>query len=223
MFKRLIHSLVPLKSDRHPRRGSEKTPGKRIPMWLLGMVFLALIAGLVVFPNTAMAQGLEIGGGWSHVTGDFGTNGFNAGAAWWATNRVTLAVDYDSSWNSSALGVFAFTQVGAIAVKSHLQTLVVGPRVFFTTGWTTRHKLNPFGEAQFGVSHLNQKVTQVNVPTVSASDTAFTWMLGGGAEYLITPHWSGRINMDLLRTHFSNSGQSHFRLVLGVRYSFGER
>lgn len=219
----LIHPFVSLDSN-HRRESSETRRSKNISgKWSRRALFVALLMVFSACSNAARAQGLEVGGGYSHVTGDFGTNGFNVGAAWWATNRVTLGADYDSTWNSSTLGVFAFTQTGSIAVKSHLQTIVAGPRIFFSTKWTTKHKLNPFGEAQFGASHLQQKVTQVNMPTVSASDTAFTWMLGGGAEYLIASHWSARANMDFLRTHFSNSGQSHFRLVLGIRYTFGER
>jgi hypothetical protein len=48
-------------------------------------------------------------------------------------------------------------------------------------------------------------------------------MLGGGAEYLFSPHWSGRANLDFLRTHLANEGQSRLRLVLGIRYTFGSR
>lgn len=185
---------------------------------------LFLLILLVAIPSkTASAQGLELHGGWAHVTGDFGTDGFNVGAAWWFTKRVTLAADYDSGWDTTSLSNFAFTQIGAIAVKSHLQSALVGPRVFFSTDWTDTHKLNPFGEAQFGVSHLSQKVTQVNMPNVSASDSAFSWMLGGGVEYLLNPHWSGRANLDFLRTHLANEGQSRLRLVLGITYTFGSR
>jgi hypothetical protein len=186
---------------------------------LLLVTFLAAL----MLPWTARGQGLEVSGGWAHVTQDFGTDGFNLGAAWWFTNRVSVAADYDSGWDTSSLSNFAFTQVGAIAVKSHLQSFLVGPRVFFSTEWTDEHKLNPFGEAQFGVSHLSQKVTQANMPSVSASDTAFSWMLGGGADYLFNPHWSGRANLDFLRTHLANQGQSRLRLVLGVTYTFGSR
>jgi hypothetical protein len=186
---------------------------------LLLLTFLMAVA----LPQTAQGQGLELGGGWSHVTGDGGTDGFNLGAAWWFTKRVTMAADYDSTWDTSTLTNFAFTHVGGIATKSHLQSFLLGPRVFFTTSWTDKHKLNPFGEAQFGLSHLSQKVTQVNMPSVSASDTAFSWMLGGGADYLFSPHWSGRANLDFLRTHLANQGQSRLRLVLGVRYTFGNR
>jgi len=186
------------------------------------LILLTLLAASML-PETARGQGLEVGGGWSHVTGDFGTDGFNVGGAWWFTKRVTMAADYDSTWDTSSLTNFAFTQVGAIAAKSHLQSFVVGPRVFFSTAWTDKHKLNPFGEAQFGVSHLSQDVTQVGQPTLSASDSGFTWMLGGGADYLLTSHWSGRANIDFVRTHLSNAGQSRLRLVLGIRYTFGSR
>jgi len=157
----------------------------------LTLFLLTLLAALML-PRTARGQGLEVSGGWAHVTQDFGTDGFNVGAAWWFTKRVAIAGDYDSSWDTSSLSNFAFTQVGAITVKSHLQSVLVGPRILFSTKWTDKYKLSPFGEAQFGVSHLNQKVTQVNVPSVSASDNAFSWMLGGGADYLFSPHWSGR-------------------------------
>jgi Domain of unknown function (DUF4440)/Outer membrane protein beta-barrel domain len=192
--------------------------------WSLSSILLLLtFLTPLALPQTAQGQDLELGGGWSHVTGDNGTDGFNVGAAWWFTKRVTMAADYDSTWDTSSLTNFAFTQVGAIATKSHLQSFVLGPRVFFSTSWTDKHKLIPFGEAQFGVSHLSQKVTQTNMPSVSASDTAFSWMLGGGADYLLSPHWSGRANLDLLRTHLANEGQSRLRLVLGIRYTFGSR
>ena len=190
---------------------------------LSSTLILSAALALFVLPQTGRGQGLEVGGGWSHVTGDFGTDGFNVGAAWWFTKRVTIAVDYDSTWDTSSLTNFAFAQVGSIATKSHLQSVLIGPRVFFTTTWTDKHKLNPFGEAQFGASHLSQDVTQVGMPTLSASDSGFTWMLGGGADYLLSSHWSGRANVDFLRTHLSNAGQSRLRLVLGIRYTFGGR
>jgi ketosteroid isomerase-like protein/opacity protein-like surface antigen len=186
------------------------------------LIWLTLLAAFTL-PQTARGQGLEVGGGWSHVTGDFGTDGFNVGAGWWFTKKVTLAADYDSNWDTSTITNFAFSHVGAIATKSHLQSFVVGPRIFFSTDWTDKHKLTPFGEAQFGVSHLHQDVTQVGMPTLSASDSGFTWMLGGGADYLLSSHWSGRANVDFLRTHLANQGQSRLRLVLGIRYTFGSR
>jgi hypothetical protein len=190
---------------------------------LCPILTLLTLLTVLTLPQAARGQGLEVGGGYAHVTGDFGTDGFNVGAAWWFTKRVTMAADYDSTWDTSSLTNFTFTQVGAIATKSHLQSFLVGPRIFFSTNWTDKYKLYPFGEAQFGVSHLSQDVTQVGQPTLSASDTGFTWMLGGGADYLFSDHWSGRANVDFLRTHLANEGQSRLRLVLGIRYTFGNR
>ena len=46
-------------------------------------------------------------------------------------------------------------------------------------------------------------------------------MLGGGGDYRFSGHWSTRIKADFLRTHFVDAGQSHFRLAIGIMYSFG--
>jgi len=189
-------------------------------------LFSILILGFLttLLPSQlAHGQGLELGGGWTYMTGDGGTNGFGIDGAWWFTKRVTLAANYDSAWDNSLLSNFAFTQIGAIAVKSHLQNFLVGPRIFFSTDWTNRHKLNPFGEVQFGVSWLHQAVNAAQIGEVSADANHFSWLLGGGAEYLFNPHWSGRMNLDLLRTHFIDQGQSHLRLAVSVTYTFGPR
>jgi opacity protein-like surface antigen len=188
----------------------------------LTLLFLTLLPALLLPPTTS-GQGLELNGGYAYNSGDLGTHGFNVGAAWWFTKNVTMAANYDSSWNTTSLSIFQFTQIGATSLHSHLQNFLVGPRIFFSTDWTDKHKLNPFGEVQIGGSNLNQKVTQVNMPTVSASETEFSWLIGGGVDYLFTPHWSARANLDLLRTHFASEAQSHFRLVLGIAYTFGSR
>ena len=186
---------------------------------LLVFLPLLLVATFALSP-TARGQGLQVGGGYTHISGNNGTDGFDVRGAWFFTKRVSIAADYDSSWDSSTLGTFTFTDVGAIAVHSHLQNVLFGPRIFFSTKWTDKYRLTPFGEAEFGVSHLSQDVTQQNQGTVSASDTAFSWMLGGGVDYRLFSHFSARANLDLLRTHFASQGQSHLRLVLGVDYTF---
>jgi hypothetical protein len=190
---------------------------------LCSITLLLVFLRASILPQIASGQGLELNGGWAHITHDFGTDGFNAGAAWWFTKRVTVAADFESSWDTTTLSTFAFTQTGPIVVKSHLQSALVGPRIFFSTNWTDKHKLNPFGEAEFGWAHLSQDVTTVATGTVSASDSSFAWLLGGGAEYLFNPHWSGRANLDFMRTGFANEGQSRLRLILGVTYTFGSR
>lgn len=171
----------------------------------------------------ALGQGVEVNGGWVHATGDFGVDGFELGTAIWLTPKVTVAANYDSAWDTSRVGSFELTDVGLITVKNHLQNFLVGPRIFFAKKKIKKYTLTPFGEVQFGFSHLNTKVQQASAGEQSSSDSAFSWMLGGGADYVLSPHWAARVNVDLLRTHFADAGQSRLRFVLGVAYTFGHR
>jgi hypothetical protein len=190
--------------------------------------FFCLLLSLVSFSLSASAQRVELSGGYAHISGDQGLDGFNVGAAAWFTHRVSIAADYDSGWDTSRLGIFEITQTGVIASKSHLQDWLFGPRISFPglikTGNKRVAQLLPFGEAQFGVSHLSASIKQTATNfNQSATDTAFSWMLGGGADYRLYPHWVGRLKLDLLRTHFAEAGQSRFRLTLGVAYTLKER
>ena len=188
-------------------------------------VFLMLLLASSLLAN---AQNVELNGGYAHISGDGGLDGFNIGAAAWFTHRVSIGAEYESGWDSSHLGVFELTSTGIIISKSHLQDFVIGPRIFFPGAFKSKDKhiarLLPFGEAQFGVSHLSSRLENpVAMISQSASDNAFTWLLGGGADYRFSGHWYGRANVDLERTHFSDTGQSRLRFVLGVVYTFGDR
>jgi hypothetical protein len=189
-------------------------------------ILVCSLAMLFALSANARAQKVELSGGWVHMSGDGGLDGFDVGAAAWFTNRVSIAFDYDSGWDTSHLGAFELTSTGVIVSKSRLQNFLIGPRIFFPGVIKSKQRnvalLLPFGEAQFGVSNLDSKLETTNV-SQSASDTAFSWMLGGGVDYRFSPHWVGRLKVDLLRTHLADSGQSRVRLGLGVAYTFGQR
>jgi opacity protein-like surface antigen len=192
------------------------------------MKTLCLFLLLLGLPLIASAQKAEFSGGWAHISGDGGVDGFDVGAAWWFTPRVSVGFDYDDTWDNSHIGIFELTSLGLIASKSHLQDALIGPRIFFPGLFKTKEKhiarLSPFAEAQFGMSILDsQLVEETAAIRQSASDTEFSWMLGGGADYRIASHWAGRLKVDLLRTHFADSGQSRARLVIGLVYTIGER
>jgi outer membrane protein OmpA-like peptidoglycan-associated protein len=183
---------------------------------------------LLASPLLASAQNLEVSGGYAHISGDGGLDGFNIGAAAWFTRRVALAFDYDSAWDTSHLGVFELTQTGLFVTKNHLQDFLGGPRIFFPgvlkSKETKLPRLWPFAEVQIGMSHLNSSLENPTTSvSQSASDNAFSWMVGGGADYRLSPHWVGRLKVDLLRTHFADTGQSRVRLGFGIAYTFGER
>ncbi|HZR59270.1 MAG TPA: hypothetical protein VFA74_20555 [Terriglobales bacterium] len=187
------------------------------------LVNLTVLVGIFMCCPHVSAQNLEVSGGYVHITQNFGLNGFNLGAAWWFSPKVTLAFDYDNAYNNSTLGNFTLTSIGAIVIKNHLQDVLVGPRIFFPQKKIKKYKFDPFAELQFGISHLNTTVQQLTLPSQSASDNAFSWMLGGGADYGLNAHWSARLKLDLLRTHFADQGQSRLRIGLGVAYTFGGR
>ncbi len=191
-------------------------------LWLrVWLSTVALFIALAACPRNLQAQGLEVSGGWAHVTGDFGLDGFDLGAAWWVAPRVSIAAEYDGVYDTTRVGTFEFTSVGAIASKSHLQDFLIGPRFYFAQRKMGKYSIRPFGEAQFGVSHLKSTIQEGIQPSVTNSDSAFSWMLGGGADYQLSSHWVARGNLDLLRTHLNEAGQSRLRLVLGVAYTFG--
>lgn len=171
-----------------------------------------------------MAQhDLEFSGGYEHVSGDQGLDGFSVGTAWNPIPRFQLFLNYDGVFDHSTLGVFALTSTGLALVNSHMESLLTGPRFFLPGllkghGNIKGHHLHPFLEAGFGESRLHTQLTQVNIGTVTAQDTAFAWMLGGG-DFRIYPHFTVRAYVDFLRTHFANSGQGRLRFGLGLVWS----
>jgi hypothetical protein len=183
---------------------------------------------LLLLCLTASAQKVELNGGVTHVSDNQGMDGFTAGAALWFTPRVSIAADYDSVWDTSKIGQFELTSTGLIVSKSHMENYLFGPRIFFPGAIKSKNKhlahLVPYGEAEFGLSHLKSTL-QDNTTNASqsSSDTAFSWMLGGGADYKFSPHWAGRVKLDLLRTHLADTGQSRLRFGAGIVYTFGQR
>jgi len=190
------------------------------------IVLLALLGFAAASWRMASAQDLdklEVTGSWQHVTGDGGLNGLGLGAFYWLDSHVNVGVTYDTAWNTSRLGVFELSSIGQIAAKSHLQNFMIGPRVYFEQRKVKKYYFDPFAEVRFGGAHLSSTITQVGFPSLSASDSGFSWLLGGGADYVFNPHFSARFNLDFLRTHFVNAGQSHLQVGLGIGYTFGQR
>jgi hypothetical protein len=177
--------------------------------------------GLPEKTSAQLFDGLEVGGGWSHVTGNFGTDGLNLASALRFTPRVSIAAEYDTAWDTSRIGIFELTPVGAVTSKSHLQNLMIGPRIFFHSTSIRKYKLIPFGEAQFGNSWLSSSIESATTPRVSTSDSAWSWMLGGGTDYRFSNRWAGRVKLDFLRTHLADAGQSRLRFAMGIVYTIG--
>lgn len=188
----------------------------------LWVVVVVALAGVFCVPSQAQqdinAPGLNVGIGWVHITQDFGLNGFNLEGSYRFSRILAATADFDAGFKTSTLGTFG--AASGSAVKSRIQNYLVGPRFFFP-GVIRNDRLEPFGELEFGITHLSSTITAPNQPNSESSDNAFSWLFGGGLAYQLSPAWALRGNLDLLRTHFANQGQSRARVVIGVWYHFG--
>jgi hypothetical protein len=176
---------------------------------------------LVAIPTSTWAQ---FGGGLSyiHESGNNGLNGFSPSVDFQVNRYVVLTAQGDFLWGSGRVGVFDTTaSTGAIRIKTDSQNLVAGAMVRFV-GWKATQKLEkrkilPFAEFLAGESRIHQEIRDAT-GTLSNRNTAtnFAWVLGGGVDYTMDPHWLARANLDLLRSHFVAGGQSHLRFRLGI-------
>lgn len=180
---------------------------------------------LVVVSATAFGQ-LEVGGGYTHLTGNNGTDGFSGSVGWQFSHRVTLVGEGDFLWDTSKAGVFELVpSVGAVRISTNTQNYLGGARIRLS-GWKAmksveKHKLMPFAEVLIGWSRLHQSVADTQgAISADASDRAFTWVLGGGVDYSLSKKWVARGKLDLVRTHFVDEGQSSLKIHLGIAYLF---
>jgi opacity protein-like surface antigen len=190
-------------------------------------ILTILLFWAVILPTQLRAQiirNAEFSGGFAYSTGNFGLGGFNAGGALWFTNRISLAFDFDRLGNNKQISLFALNGSGLFTTKTTLYNFMIGPRFFFhSTQIKVLRTIHPFAEVEVGASHISSSVNQPSVVSESASDNAGSWLIGGGADILASPHWAARVNVDYFRTHFVDAGQSRLRLEIGAAYTFGSR
>src|SRR5215472_15202105 len=132
-------------------------------------LFVLLV--LFAFSLPALAQhDLEFSGGYQHVSGDQGLDGFTVAAAYSLIPQFQLYLSYDGVFDHSTIGSFALTTVGTTVVNSHMQSILTGPRFFLPglfkgKGKIKGHTLHPFLELGFGDSRLHTELRQINVMT----------------------------------------------------------
>jgi hypothetical protein len=187
---------------------------------LFTLLTFALVLTLPAYSQvTDETPRIDISGGFSHMTGDIGLNGWDGSAAYRISPWFALAGDLS--------GLYGSNSVLGVGFHSHLYNFNFGPRVFVPLNEYPKWK--PFGELLLGFSRQNQKISSsfiapgVAVPGVSESDTSFSWMLGGGIDYQFHPQFRIRvIELDLLRTSFLGSTQNRARFNFGLVYQFGQ-
>jgi len=94
-------------------------------------------------------------------------------------------------------------------VTGHETDVMFGPRLSFPVG-----KFRPFGEAMFGIGHVNTG------QGISTSDTSVATALGGGLDYKIIRIVAVRAEADYVQTRFFSTTQNNFRLSTGIVFRF---
>lgn len=170
-------------------------------------VFLLLVCGISQaqdFDTRRMSAGV----GFTHLTGDFGPDGVEGVVSAHPWNWLALTGEASALWST--------VRTNDIRVSEKIQNYQAGPRVFFYRAFRNP-KWVPFAHLLFGVSHQSTSVQG----GPEASDTSFSWSLGGGTDYDFNKKVSARLKAEFLKTSFESIGRTRGRFTVGVVYHFG--
>lgn len=150
--------------------------------------------------------------GYNHLSGDVGKNGWDASGSYNFGRYVGAEADLAGYYGSNSFA-------GIASASESNYTFLVGPKVRFET---RNEKVVPWAHLLFGLAHTGADTKDlVANTTLSTSDNAFGWALGGGADWIFRPQWAGRVKLDLLHAGTSLEGGSHMRLGFGIAYRWG--
>ncbi|HWR34597.1 MAG TPA: outer membrane beta-barrel protein [Clostridia bacterium] len=168
------------------------------------LVLMACIGSQAQIDTQHMSAGI----GFTHMTGDFGPDGFEGSVAVHPNRWLSLAGEVSALWST--------VRTNDIKVTDRIQNYQAGPRVHFYRAFANP-KWVPFAHLLFGVSHQSTSIQ--NGP--EASDTSYSWSLGGGTDYDFNRKVSGRLKAEFLRTTFESIGRTRGRFTVGIMYHFG--
>lgn len=187
------------------------------------LLVLLVLAGLTALPAfsqvTTEIPRFEVAAGYSRATGDLGLNGWEASGVYRANPWLGLVADIS--------GHYGEDEVLGVNFNGNLHNFLFGPRVYVPLNDYPRWK--PFGQFLLGASRVNNTLEDsiptpgVLVPGFSETDTAFSWVLGGGVDYQFHDQFRIRlIQLDMLRTNFFDTGDTRARIGFGIVYQFGQ-
>jgi len=181
----------------------------------LSALAVFLLLGCLPLLAQSETPRFDIFGGYSHVGNyNIGLNGWIASGNLNFNRWFGIEGDVSGHYGSQTLGPAVIILPGVPnKINSRMHNFDFGPSLTYRSS-----KYNAFGHLLFGASHTN-----VSAAGFGQGDTAFSWVLGGGADYNLTQKWAARFQLDLLRTDFFNHGDSHGRVSLGIVYRLGER
>ena len=138
------------------------------------------------------------------------TNGWEGSLEGKVLPFVGIVADFDGHYGSQN---FPATVCGLVCTPSSFNAnftehnVLFGPRVSASIG-----RFRPFGEAMFGIGHVNA--------SGAGSDTSFATALGGGLDYRLFHLLGWRFEGDYVQTRFFGTHQNNTRLSTGIVFHF---
>lgn len=179
-------------------------------VWL--PVLVVLLCGMYAVAQD-YAKG-ELAGGWNYLHVD--TNllptqnslpgGFFVDGTYYFTKLIGLTGDFEYAKKTFSTDAFFVSGDSARFISFH-----GGPRVKARAG-----KLEPFAHALFGFTNLNLNPAGSSPGTPAQSANEFSFKLGGGVDYALTPVFAIRLGeFNYYRTQFK-AGDFTFGLPSGL-------
>jgi hypothetical protein len=145
-------------------------------------------------------------------------NGFNVAGEFKLLPWISGVAEYGATFGTEQLTPACEVIIpclGPFHGDTRLQTFLVGPRA-----WVSIGPFRPFAHVLVGGGHLgeNFSVTTSGINS-SNSETALATAFGGGLDYKLIKGIAWRVQVDDLRTAFSNTSQHNLRFYNGNRVS----
>lgn len=180
---------------------------------------IAILSSILSIPALAQQDQppIDVFAGFSHSSNfDTGLNGWIVSGNYDFSEYLGLEGDISGHYGSHGLGGLPIILPGVPSnVNTSMYSYNFGPRF---TWRSPEQPFNVFGHVLFGGAHAS--VSASGVPSVS--DSSYSWVLGGGADYNFNTNWAGRAQLDYLHTNFFSNGEGHPRFSIGLVYRFGE-
>lgn len=175
---------------------------RRLVLVLLALSVLTVTATAQDFPRATLFGGysysrVQIS---SAIARNF--NGWNAEGTFNANRYLGITADVSGHYHSES------------GVSSNIYHFLFGPQV---TYHSKDSKVTPYGRFLFGGSRAG-----AGLGSLSASQTKWSYLFGGGVDVKVTPVFAIRvIQADYIRTHFADDHQNNLRLSFGIALNVG--
>ena len=145
-----------------------------------------------------------------------GLNGWNAAGEIKFLPLIGLVGDVSGHYGSQTVTAVCGFVFPCLTVREPMDVteyhFLVGPQLSFSVG-----RVRPFAHALLGAGHLSEST---KAQPFSASDTAFSYALGGGIDYRLLGPLRWRVQGDFLNDRFFGNSQNNFRFATGPALHF---